>query len=178
MPCLGCVRDAAGPVRAGRACVRAGTHAPFAVVVHPAVAHTACAGLEQQRRWQPDRAARGAFRASRPSRGPPRRSLAFARGYRCRRARTTHWRARSFSRSLRRQHGSRSRWALRSRRLPALFRFKKLFDFDTIAFLFLFNKYYLITEELGLKHSSHDLQVNCAISYLFYLYLIFHISYM
>ena len=29
-------------------------------------------------------------------------------------------------------------------------------------------------EQLGLKDSSRDLQVNCAISYLFYLYLMFH----
>ena len=30
-------------------------------------------------------------------------------------------------------------------------------------------------EQLGLKDSSRDLQVNCAISYLFYLYLMLHI---
>jgi len=29
-------------------------------------------------------------------------------------------------------------------------------------------------EQLGLKDSSRDLQVNCAISYLFYLHLMFH----
>ena len=29
-------------------------------------------------------------------------------------------------------------------------------------------------EKLGLKDSSRDLQVNCAISYIFYLYLMFH----
>ena len=29
-------------------------------------------------------------------------------------------------------------------------------------------------EQLGLKDSYRDLQVNCAINYLFYLYLIFH----
>ena len=30
-------------------------------------------------------------------------------------------------------------------------------------------------EQLGLKDSSCDLQVNCAISYLFYLHLMFHV---
>jgi len=29
-------------------------------------------------------------------------------------------------------------------------------------------------EQLGLKGSSRDLQLNCAISYLFYLYLMLH----
>jgi len=29
-------------------------------------------------------------------------------------------------------------------------------------------------KQLGLKDSSRDLQVNCAISYLFYLYLMFY----
>jgi len=29
-------------------------------------------------------------------------------------------------------------------------------------------------EQLGLKDSSHDLQLNCAINYLFYLYLMFY----
>ena len=30
-------------------------------------------------------------------------------------------------------------------------------------------------EQLGLKDSSRDLQVNCAISYLFYVYLMFYV---
>jgi len=47
-------------------------------------------------------------------------------------------------------------------------------DFDTVAFSFLFDKQYLIIEQLGLKDSSRDLQINCAISYLFYLYLMFY----
>jgi len=38
-------------------------------------------------------------------------------------------------------------------------------DFDTVAFSFLFDKHYL--EQLGLKYSSRDLQINCVISYLF-----------
>ena len=54
-----------------------------------------------------------------------------------------------------------------------LFRCKKFWDFDTVAFSFLFDKYCLIMEYLGLKDSSRDLQVNCAISF-FYLYLILH----
>ena len=37
-----------------------------------------------------------------------------------------------------------------------------------------FDKHYPIMKQLGLKDSSRDLQLNCAISYLFYLYLVFH----
>ena len=59
-------------------------------------------------------------------------------------------------------------------RNKALFRSKNFLDFDTVALSFLFDKHYPIMEQLGLKDSSHDLQVNCAISYLFYLYLLFH----
>ena len=51
---------------------------------------------------------------------------------------------------------------------------KIFLDFDTIALSFLFDKYYPILEQLGLKDSSRDLQVNYAISYPFYLYLMFH----
>ena len=47
-------------------------------------------------------------------------------------------------------------------------------NFDTVAFSFLFDKQYPIMEQLDLKDSSRDLQVNCAISYLFYIYLMFH----
>jgi hypothetical protein len=39
----------------------------------------------------------------------------------------------------------------------ALFRFKNVLDFDTVALLFLFDKYYPIMEQLGLKDSSRDL---------------------
>ena len=38
----------------------------------------------------------------------------------------------------------------------------------------LFNKHYPIMKQLGLKDLSRDLQLNCTISYLFYLYLMFH----
>ena len=48
-----------------------------------------------------------------------------------------------------------------------LFTCKNFLDFDTVAFLFLFDKHYLITKQLGLKDSSRDLQVNYTISYLF-----------
>jgi len=48
------------------------------------------------------------------------------------------------------------------------------FYFDTVALLFLFMKHYSIMEQLGLTDSSRDLQINYAISYLFYLYLMFH----
>jgi len=37
-------------------------------------------------------------------------------------------------------------------------------DFDTVALSFLFDKHYLIMEQLGLKDSSRNLQINCAIS--------------
>jgi len=47
-------------------------------------------------------------------------------------------------------------------------------NFDTVALSFLFDKHYPIMEQLGLKDLSRDLQVNYAISYLFYLYLMFH----
>jgi len=49
----------------------------------------------------------------------------------------------------------------------ALFRSKIFLDFDTVALLFLFDKHYPIMEQLGLKDSSRDLQINCAINYLF-----------
>jgi len=51
---------------------------------------------------------------------------------------------------------------------------KNFLNFDTVALSFLFDKHYPIIEQLGLKDSSRDLQINCAISYLFYLYLMFH----
>jgi len=43
-----------------------------------------------------------------------------------------------------------------------------------VTLSFLFDKYYSIMEQLVLKDSSRDLQVNCTINYLFYLYLMFH----
>jgi len=55
----------------------------------------------------------------------------------------------------------------------ALFRFS-FFYFDNIVFLFLFDKYSPIIEYLGLKDLSHDLQINCAINFYFYLNLMFH----
>ena len=51
---------------------------------------------------------------------------------------------------------------------------KNFWENDTVALSFLFDKHYQIMEQLGLKNSSRNLQVNCAISYLFYLYLMFH----
>jgi len=47
------------------------------------------------------------------------------------------------------------------------------FDFNTVTLLFLFDKQYPIIEQLGLKDSSRDLQINCVISF-FYLYLMFY----
>ena len=40
----------------------------------------------------------------------------------------------------------------------------------------LFDKYYSIVDQLGSKDSSHDFQLNCVISYFFYLHLILHAS--
>jgi len=61
-----------------------------------------------------------------------------------------------------------------SHKTQALFGSKNFLDFDTVTLSFLFDKHYSIMEQLGLKDSSRDLQINCAISYLFYLYLMFH----
>jgi len=52
---------------------------------------------------------------------------------------------------------------------PALFSSENILDFGIIAFLFLFDKYYLIMED-----SSRDLQINCAINFYFCLYLMLH----
>ena len=42
-------------------------------------------------------------------------------------------------------------------------------DFDTVALSFLFDKNYPIMEQLGLNDSSRDLQINCVISYIFFI---------
>jgi hypothetical protein len=49
----------------------------------------------------------------------------------------------------------------------ALFSFQNFLSFDTIEFLFLFDKYCPIMEQLGLKDLSYDLQINCVISFYF-----------
>ena len=42
----------------------------------------------------------------------------------------------------------------------------KIFDFlATVAFLFVFGKNYSIMDYLGLKDSSHQLRINCSISF-------------
>jgi hypothetical protein len=41
--------------------------------------------------------------------------------------------------------------------IHALFGCKKFLDFDTVALLFVFDKYCPIMDKLGLKNSSHDL---------------------
>ena len=46
---------------------------------------------------------------------------------------------------------------------------------ETVALSFLFDKHCSIMEELGLKDSSRDLQVNFAASFYFHLYLVPHI---
>jgi len=47
---------------------------------------------------------------------------------------------------------------------------------DTIGLSFVFNKYYSIIDYLGLKYLSRKLQINYAINYFFYLYLMLHAS--
>jgi hypothetical protein len=49
---------------------------------------------------------------------------------------------------------------------PCLVRKKNLGGY-TVAFSFLFDKHCPIMEELGSKDSSRDLQLNCAISFIF-----------
>jgi hypothetical protein len=44
---------------------------------------------------------------------------------------------------------------------------------NSITFV-LFGKYYPILDQLGLKDSSRDFQLNCVISYFFYLHLLLH----
>ena len=51
----------------------------------------------------------------------------------------------------------------------ALFRCEKILNFATVALSFVSGKYCL-----GSKDSSRDLQVNCAISFYFRLYLMLH----
>jgi hypothetical protein len=46
---------------------------------------------------------------------------------------------------------------------------------DTVTFLFVFGKYFLIMDYLDLKDSSHKLQINYIINYFLF---IFNISYM
>ena len=53
----------------------------------------------------------------------------------------------------------------------ALFSSKFFGKMNTVAFSFLFDKYCLIINWLGSKDSSLKLQVNCVISFYFYLYL-------
>jgi len=50
------------------------------------------------------------------------------------------------------------RHQIRERPAPkALFRSKNFLNFDIVSLSFLFNKHYLIMEQLGLKDSSRDL---------------------
>jgi len=51
--------------------------------------------------------------------------------------------------------------------IKALFSSEKILAFSIVAFSFLFDKYYPIMDKLSSKDSSRDLQVNCAISFLF-----------
>ena len=58
--------------------------------------------------------------------------------------------------------------------LKALFSSQKLVKNGTVALSFLFDKHCPIIEYLGLKDSSRGLQMNCANSFCFYVYLILH----
>jgi hypothetical protein len=56
----------------------------------------------------------------------------------------------------------------------ALFRCEKILDFGTVVFSFVCDKYCPIMNKLGSKDLSRDLQLNCAISFYFRLYLMLH----
>ena len=55
-----------------------------------------------------------------------------------------------------------------------VFRSLLVWKMDTVALSFLFGKNDSIMNYLGLKDSSRQLRANCAISYSFYLHLMFH----
>jgi len=56
----------------------------------------------------------------------------------------------------------------------APFRCENFWLLATVALSFVFGKNCLIMDYLGLKDSSRQLQVNCVISYSFYLHLMLH----
>jgi len=56
----------------------------------------------------------------------------------------------------------------------ALFSSRKNLGFTNVILSVLFSNYYSIIDQLSSKNSSRKLQVNFIISYLFYLYLVFH----
>ena len=58
--------------------------------------------------------------------------------------------------------------------IQALFSWQNFSFLATVALSFLFDKHCPITEQLGSKDSSHKFQVNCVISFYFYLYLMLH----
>ena len=53
---------------------------------------------------------------------------------------------------------------------------EKKFNLINSSTFVLFDKYCLIVDQLGSKDSSRDFQLNCAISYFFYLHLILHVN--
>ena len=55
-----------------------------------------------------------------------------------------------------------------------MFRCENIWLLTIVALLFVFGKNYPIMDYLGLKDSSRQLQVNCVISYSFYLHLMLH----
>jgi hypothetical protein len=57
-----------------------------------------------------------------------------------------------------------------------LFRLEKNFKLINSTTFVLFDKYCPIVYQLGSKDSSRDFQLNCVISYFFYLYLVLHAS--
>ena len=58
----------------------------------------------------------------------------------------------------------------------ASFRWRKNFNSMNSTTFVLFDKYCPIVDQLGSKDSSRDFQLNCVISYFFYLHLILHTS--
>jgi len=51
----------------------------------------------------------------------------------------------------------------------------KNYKMEIVVISFIFNKYQLIIDYLGLKYLSRKLEANCIISYFFNLYLMFNI---
>ena len=71
-------------------------------------------------------------------------------------------------------YGGRRRICASNNRTKALFSSENFLVFGIIALSFLFDKHCSIIEWLGLKDSSRNLQINCVISFYFYLYLVLH----
>jgi len=57
--------------------------------------------------------------------------------------------------------------AMHDRETPALFQLVKFWISSTLVFLFLFDKYCPIIDQLSSKNLSHKLHINCSIIFVF-----------